>query len=68
MTKAKNQQHAVYAGLRAQAIAVTNGVDRWPSQAEAALALVGDRRRGSEISRQLKGERTSALGFVWALA
>lgn len=68
LSRSENHRHAVRTGLRPQAIAVTNGVDQWPSQAEAALALVGDRRRGSEISRQLKGARASALGFVWSFA
>jgi hypothetical protein len=67
-TKSYNQQHAVRAGLRRQALPVTDGQKTWPSQAQAAFELTGDRRKGASISRHLRGERPQALGRTWSFA
>lgn len=67
LTSGENNIHAVYLGLNRQALPVTDGTSVWPSQAQAAFEVVGDRRRGSEISRVLRGERTSAFGRRWSL-
>ena len=70
-----NHKHAGRMGLNATAVPVigypVGGKSprlRAPSQAEAAFLLTGDRRRGSEISRCLRGERSYALGHVWEAA
>jgi len=68
ISKSGNQLHAVRIGLRQQALPVTDGQRSWPSQAQAAFELTGDRRRGADISRHMRGERPRALGRTWSFA
>lgn len=68
VTRSENQLHAVRVGLNTQATPVTDGISVWPSASQAAFEVTGERRRGAEISRHLRGERTSALGRVWSYA
>lgn len=68
VTKSENQLHAVRFGLNTQATPVTDGVSVWPSASQAAFEVTGERRRGAEISRHLRGERAAALGRVWSYA
>lgn len=70
-----NHIHAVKLGLRLKAIPVVGypinknkKIIRAPSQAEAAFRITGDRRKGSYISRHMRQERHSALGYVWKKA
>lgn len=69
-----NKAHAVLAGLNAQAIVVigrskAGGEESvYPSCAEAAFALTGNRANGTKISACLAGKRASAFGCTWRRA
>lgn len=65
VTRSNNILHAVRTGLFSQAIPVTDGSAIWPSQAQAAFEICGDRRRGTSISRVIRGERYTAFGRGW---
>lgn len=71
LCRTDNHIHAVALRLNRQAIpiigkSVSGGkVIQFPSIAEAAFALAGNRSHGSHISQAIKGTRPQAYGYLW---